>query len=496
MEDIKSLSESLAAKLTEGGTKGVKPHFTPSERLSPPTSLIRGRLSKPLIFVHFNKSNLLFLQPGILEFEERCGCMENGQASRRQNRAERMRKRRIKFFIVVGFLAACAAVIVVLFCAPVFNIQEVFCAGNEKISSEELIGTANVQMGRNIFQTNISEIKKRIAELPYVEESNVRRIFPNKIKIWVRENRPAAYLYSGDKLAVVDLSAKVLEVIDSPDQISQIAGDVSNQEESRDPQASASPAPSGSPGPSASPSPSPSPDAEEGDEGGEEGEGSEATPEPSVTPEPDAPEETPVPVDQFHQIPVLYGLELKHPVVGHKAASEDQTKFDMVISALNNLKEAGLLERTTKIDVTDLSDVNIVFENRLELLMGTLDNFKYKITFTATVINDKLSPYEHAIMDYRGKKLYVRSPESAIPKDFSMEDLTASASPAPKGDGLEEGGAGASPKPTAVSDEGDDGEEDEPPPTPKATMKPSPTPTATPAATPKTGGMDEGGNIL
>ena len=111
------------------------------------------------------------------------------------------------FFILVGITA-------ILFKAPFFNISEVICIGQEQLTEEEILKAAQVEEGKNIFLTNISDVKERVAAIPRVSESNARRIFPNKVKIWVREAVPCLAVEKDGKFAVCDKNTKVLEIAD------------------------------------------------------------------------------------------------------------------------------------------------------------------------------------------------------------------------------------------------------------------------------------------
>ena len=156
---------------------------------------------------------------------------EEKKALMRKKRRVLKAKRRLAvfavFFVMVGGAAA-------VFKAPVFNIKEIVCVGGEKLSEQEIIKASGVKKGSNVFLANIGEIKQRISKIPYVSEYNARRIFPNKIKIWIREAKPAFVVKTGKKYAVCDTGGKVLELADKnkediceliiPDKIEPAAG--------------------------------------------------------------------------------------------------------------------------------------------------------------------------------------------------------------------------------------------------------------------------------
>lgn len=66
------------------------------------------------------------------------------------------------------------------------------------------------------------------------------------------------------------------------------------------------------------------------------------------------------------------------------------------------------MQKSTYIDVTDLTNIRLIIENRLDVLLGDADNIDYRAKFMAEVINNKISAYEVAVLDYTGDDIYVR----------------------------------------------------------------------------------------
>lgn len=133
------------------------------------------------------------------------------KAQMRKKRRVMKVKRRFAVCAVFVFMVCGAAAV---FKAPFFDVKEIVCVGQEKLSEDELIKASGVQKGKNVFLTNISEVKNGLSKIPYVSEYNARRIFPNKIKIWVRESKPVFTVKTEGKYAICDINAKVLEIAD------------------------------------------------------------------------------------------------------------------------------------------------------------------------------------------------------------------------------------------------------------------------------------------
>lgn len=140
--------------------------------------------------------------------------LENEFEAKKQQLKKKRRTQRLKrrFYTFMVFFVS-VGIITVLFKAPFFNIREVICVGQERLTEKEILEIAHVAEGKNIFLTNISAAKERVADIPFVSESNARRIFPNKVKIWVRESVPCFAVEKDGKFIIMDKNTKVLEVV-------------------------------------------------------------------------------------------------------------------------------------------------------------------------------------------------------------------------------------------------------------------------------------------
>ncbi len=252
-------------------------------------------------------------------------------------RRARRRLRAKRRLTVFGFLFLCAAVIIFILKAPVFNIKSVLCVGNENLSEAEVIKAAGVKTGGNIFAANVGMMKKQLSDMPEIAESNVRRIFPNKIKIWVREAKPAVFVRDGATAVISDRNGRIIRTEDGT-------------------------------------------------------------------------------AEEVSKIAELTGIERASSVPGENIAAEDDLKAAKVFECISIMSELDMLEKIQYIDAEDLSDIRIGYENRLRIVLGGYDNSEYKLKFIKTVIEDKLSPYETANLDYTGDKLYVGPLEEEEPQ--------------------------------------------------------------------------------
>ena len=324
--------------------------------------------------------------------------MEN---RRRENR----KKQRVKgttssfrigvLITVLIFIVASAGVLMF----PALNITEVYCEGCVNTKPEDIITSANIETGGNILLANTGRARRTVAENPLIEEAKVRRIFPNKICISVRERTPSAYVMSGAaECAIINEEGIILEIINDDRVRKIVEGSTPPDFEGKQ--------------------------NEEKTDADDESAAEEETEVPKEAAEtPDITEDD----EKLYPVPLVAGVELKNIKEGKIAKNTDEEKMESVLKLCAALGDAGLLNRVSYIDVTDRADIRLVIENRLDVQIGADENIEYRAKFLAEVINTKISAYEKAILDYRGDDIYVRPPEdggdrTVIEKETSGEE--------------------------------------------------------------------------
>ncbi|MBQ9757797.1 MAG: FtsQ-type POTRA domain-containing protein [Clostridia bacterium] len=264
------------------------------------------------------------------------------EQKKRRLMKEKRKQRRKRRVIVFVFLFVCIGIIVAVLKAPFFNIQAVYSVGQSQMSESEILEIAQVKTGVNIFSTNLKIVQKRLSANAEIEESSVRRIFPNKIKISVKEAKPIAYIKNEDKLLFIDKWGKIIKVLTEDD------------------------------------------------------------------------EEKPA-------APELCGIQAVSDVPGEQFAASGDARAEVLFGCIPVLSETGLLDKLNYISLADLSDIQLDYENRLYMMLGSYENIDYKLKFVKKVIDENISEYEKALLDYRGDKLYVGRRETPEEKALIEE---------------------------------------------------------------------------
>ena len=347
--------------------------------------------------------------------------MDNPNKSEIRGRKKKNGGLSVRMAAVILLLAA-GVVFGAMLMIPAFSITEVYCEGLNNLSGEDIITTANIKNGTNILLANIGGARRSIKKNAMVKDVKLRRVFPNKICIAVEERTPAAYVLSGSQCVLVDCDGVVIENVQG-DKSAQIvqkntpnfeAQTDSTQEDNKDgsKNQSSSESKNSSGGSADNENDSSSDDSAsdktdkkssdnsndtENNQNNQAGDGSGSSENGGD--------------NSVDSVPLTVGIELSSAEEGKTVASDDSTKLDKLFEICNALNDAGLLNRSTYIDLTDMTNVNAVIENRLDIRLGIPDNMAYRAKFLAETINTKISSTEVLILDYTGNDIYARPHE-------------------------------------------------------------------------------------
>ncbi|MDR0944481.1 MAG: FtsQ-type POTRA domain-containing protein [Ruminococcus sp.] len=236
---------------------------------------------------------------------------------------KKKKHRRNYSLVFLSIFIILAAIFVILSLTILFPIKTVIITGSSVYSASDIKNTADIKDGQQIITLKSDNIETAILEkFIYIDETKVKKRFPETVEIEVIPSTPAASIAVADGYLYLSASGKILEL-----------------------------------------NPLPKKDA-----------------------------------------PVFTGVTLSEAVVpgvtiDTAADTEDMTdeeKADLSAVALVLEVSADLpenvREKTDYIDVRDRGDIKIMYDNRLELGIGGLSDFEYKLGFLTKIIEDKIGP--------------------------------------------------------------------------------------------------------
>lgn len=93
--------------------------------------------------------------------------------------------------------------------AGVENIQT---TGLGQVSRSDILPVFGADIGRNIFFIHLSERRKQLEQIPWIEQATVMRLLPDHIRVVVKERTPVAFVREGQDIQLVDANGVVLSM--------------------------------------------------------------------------------------------------------------------------------------------------------------------------------------------------------------------------------------------------------------------------------------------
>ena len=85
-------------------------------------------------------------------------------------------------------------------------------AGLTEVTRAELLPVFGEDIGRNIFFVPISERRKELEAIPWVQRATVMRLLPDQIRVQVVERQPVAFTRHGQQIGLVDPDGVLLDM--------------------------------------------------------------------------------------------------------------------------------------------------------------------------------------------------------------------------------------------------------------------------------------------
>ena len=248
---------------------------------------------------------------------------------RREQQLRSLKKRRRKkaiLYLVLFLLLLCVGAVLTF--TVFFHIADFEVKGNSRYQAQEVIEASGIAKGENLFLCKTEQAAGRIAEkLPYVESVTIKRKLPDKLVITVKEAQLKLAVQQGNSYLIMTGSGKVLEIgaTELPEGAALLKGVEVK---------------SASPGKQASFPPKE-----------QESESARAASE----------------------------------TVGEQQAngqSQEKTVLDHLLDAVQETGLSGI----TRIDLSDLGDIRVVYQGRMEMLLGEDDQLAQKLKLGQEVI--------------------------------------------------------------------------------------------------------------
>jgi len=83
-------------------------------------------------------------------------------------------------------------------------------SGLTQVSRADMLPVFGEDIGRNIFFVPLSERRKQLEQIPWIEKATVMRLLPDQIRVSVVERQPVAFARQGQQFGLVDANGVLL----------------------------------------------------------------------------------------------------------------------------------------------------------------------------------------------------------------------------------------------------------------------------------------------
>ena len=91
------------------------------------------------------------------------------------------------------------------------SAEQIEVTGNRFVPPDAVAEKFSADMGRSVVRVPLTERRDAIESLAWVEEADVQRVLPNRIRVEITERTPVAFLRTGSDLSLVDAQGVILD---------------------------------------------------------------------------------------------------------------------------------------------------------------------------------------------------------------------------------------------------------------------------------------------
>jgi len=85
-------------------------------------------------------------------------------------------------------------------------------SGLKNVTRAQVLEVLGADIGRNVFRIPLYDRKRQLEEIPWVESATFMRLLPNRLRVFIKERTPVAFIRIGAKIALIDAGGVVMEM--------------------------------------------------------------------------------------------------------------------------------------------------------------------------------------------------------------------------------------------------------------------------------------------
>ena len=133
-------------------------------------------------------------------------------AKKQENNKIKLKRRQKKQLAFLTMITLVAALIAVILLTPAFNVNNIEITGNSMVRDEEIIMAGGLSKNVNILNVDTDAAEKNIKSLLYIKKAEIKRSFPDTIKIKVMEEVGVAYFTTKSGYVIISSDGKCIDV--------------------------------------------------------------------------------------------------------------------------------------------------------------------------------------------------------------------------------------------------------------------------------------------
>jgi cell division protein FtsQ len=90
--------------------------------------------------------------------------------------------------------------------------NDIELTGEAPNARAQVMEKLRADIGRNVFQISLAERKQELEKIPWVETASVMRLWPNHLRVIVKERTPVAFVAIGERVDLIDSHGVLMDV--------------------------------------------------------------------------------------------------------------------------------------------------------------------------------------------------------------------------------------------------------------------------------------------
>lgn len=95
-----------------------------------------------------------------------------------------------------------------------FAVENVVVEGNIETSEIDILQQLGLDGTTSVMGLGVAEARQALLGLPWVEDAEVRKVYPNEIRVQLTERKPFAIWQNGDELILIEKNGSVIAPMD------------------------------------------------------------------------------------------------------------------------------------------------------------------------------------------------------------------------------------------------------------------------------------------